>query len=329
MMKSCVVGDVMKKQLIETFYPRHRQHANTVVVVPPKEFQFNEQTAVDNEFQTPLSMPTETIQQRAMAEYEALVTHLHQSGVTVIEFDYPLSSMPTPDAVFPNNWFNTLADGGLITFPMASHNRQAEVRVEALVEVLCQAGRAVSRVETFSQYIATQRYLESTGAMVMDHDLGLIYAALSQRCDEDVLKEYARHIGYEAVAFATCLPSGKSVYHTNVMMAMGEKFCLLCDEVIAEPMRSHVVQRIAKSKQVIPITIEQMNHFCGNVLPLTTATGETLIVLSQSAYQAFQPQQLSALQQYGTLLPIDVTTIEQIGGGSVRCMMAEIFLPSV
>ncbi|MGO1297748.1 MAG: arginine deiminase-related protein [Vibrio sp.] len=317
----------MQNKLVQPFYPRHGQYADAVVVVPPKEFQFNEQTAEDNEFQTPLSLTTETVQHRAMAEYERLVKSLRDAGITVIEFDYPLSTTPTPDAVFPNNWFSTMADGRLITFPMASKNRQVEVRPDALSSVLQHAGRPVQSVETFAQYIAVGKYLESTGAMVMDHHTGVIYAALSQRCDEDLLTEYAAHIGYEAVSFRTRLPSGQSVYHTNVMMALGADFCLICDEVIEPAQRHGVVQRLMATKHIIPITVAQMNHFCGNILALTTENGQPLIVLSQSAHDAFHPEQRQQLQQYGQLLPIDVKTIEQIGGGSVRCMMAEVFLP--
>ncbi|MFC3024181.1 arginine deiminase-related protein [Vibrio zhugei] len=319
----------MQNKLAQPFYPRHGQYADAVVVVPPKEFQFNEQTAGDNEFQTPLSLTTETVQQRAMVEYERLVNGVREAGVTVIEFDYPLSETPTPDAVFPNNWFSTMADGRLITFPMASENRQVEVRPEALSTVLKQAGWAVQGVDTFSQYIAVEKYLESTGAMVMDHHAGVIYAALSQRCDETVLDEYAAHIGYETVPFRTSLPSGQSVYHTNVMMALGEAFCIICDEVIEPTQRRAVIERLMANKDVIHITIEQMNRFCGNVLVVITESGKPVIVLSQSAYEAFHPDQLQRLRQYGELLPIDVTTIEKIGGGSVRCMMAEVFLPRI
>ncbi|GIA31817.1 hypothetical protein VCSRO38_0828 [Vibrio cholerae] len=162
----------------------------------------------------------------------------------------------------------------------------------------------------------------------MDHPNRTIYAGLSQRCDREVLEVYAEQIGYSrVVSFQTRLPSGSPIYHTNVMMAIGEHFCVICDETIPEYERRFVVKSLAKDKQVISISIEQMNHFCGNILQLETADGQKVIAMSQSAYEAFTLTQLNQLATHGKLLPFAVPTIETIGGGSVRCMLAELFLP--
>lgn len=305
------------------------QNANCVVMVPPKEFAFNAETARDNEFQHQVTESTEQVRKQAMQEFKTMVGQLRQVGVQVVEFDYPLGDVETPDAVFPNNWFSTTAEGALYTFPMACENRQQEVRPEALREALEAAGRAVSSEDSLTDYLAENAHLESTGVMVIDHVNRTIYAALSQRCDREVLEDYAERIGYErVVSFQTALPSGKPIYHTNVMMAIGEHFCVICDEVIPEFERRFVLKSLAKDKQVVSISLEQMNQFCGNILELETVNGDKVIAMSQSAYDAFSPAQRAQLSSHGKLLPFNVQTIESIGGGSVRCMLGEVFLPS-
>lgn len=304
------------------------QNARAVVMVPPKEFGFNAQTAQDNAFQNPLALSGETILQRAMAEFNAMVSGLRQAGVEVVVFDYPLANSETPDAVFPNNWFSTTEAGELFLFPMACANRRLEVRPQALVERLQQHGFAVIKQHSLLAFTDQQAFLESTGVMVIDHPNRTIYAGLSQRCDREVLEVYAEQIGYSrVVSFQTRLPSGSPIYHTNVMMAIGERFCVICDEAIPEYERRFVVKSLAKDKQVISISIEQMNRFCGNILQLETRDGQKVIAMSQSAYEAFTPAQLNQLATHGKLLPFSVPTIETIGGGSVRCMLAELFLP--
>ncbi|WP_047688784.1 arginine deiminase-related protein [Vibrio sp. ZOR0018] len=320
---------MLQEQVITQPAVNTAQNANCVVMVPPKEFKFNAQTAQDNEFQHQVALSTEQVRIQAMAEYQSMVETLRLEGVQVVEFDYPLSEVETPDAVFPNNWFSTTPEGTLFTFPMACKNRQQEVRPQALVEALTLSGRKVLAQDSLLAYQDQQAYLESTGVMVMDHLNRTIYSALSQRCDREVLEEYAKRIGYDrVVSFQTALPSGQPVYHTNVMMAVGEAFCVICDEVIPEFERRFVVKSLAKDKQIISISLEQMNCFCGNILQLETAAGDKVIAMSQSAFDAFSPAQRAQLASHGKLLPCNVKTIEDIGGGSVRCMLGEIFLPT-
>ncbi|MCE7644959.1 arginine deiminase-related protein [Vibrio fluvialis] len=320
---------LMEQQRIEAEWLRSHS-ANCVVMVPPKEFKYNAETAKDNEFQHQIALSDEQVRAQAMQEYTDMVANLRREGVQVVEFDYPLSDVETPDAVFPNNWFSTTADGVFFTFPMACANRQQEVRPQALIAALQQAGRQVRLRDSLVEYQEQRAFLESTGVMVMDHVNETIYAALSQRCDREVLEDYAQRIGYSrVVSFQTVLPSGQPIYHTNVMMAVGESFCVICDEVIPEFERRFVVKSLAKDKQVISITLEQMNRFCGNILQLENASGDKLIAMSQSAYDAFTPSQRLQLSGHGKLLPFNVKTIEDIGGGSVRCMLGEVFLPTL
>ncbi|ELC0657249.1 amidinotransferase [Vibrio fluvialis] len=320
---------LMEQQRIEAEWLRSHS-ANCVVMVPPKEFKYNAETAKDNEFQHQIALSDEQVRAQAMQEYTDMVANLRREGVQVVEFDYPLSDVETPDAVFPNNWFSTTADGGFFTFPMACANRQQEVRPQALIAALQQAGRQVCLRDSLVEYQEQRAFLESTGVMVMDHVNETIYAALSQRCDREVLEDYAQRIGYSrVVSFQTVLPSGQPIYHTNVMMAVGESFCVICDEVIPEFERRFVVKSLAKDKQVISITLEQMNRFCGNILQLENASSDKLIAMSQSAYDAFTPSQRLQLSGHGKLLPFNVKTIEDIGGGSVRCMLGEVFLPAL
>lgn len=305
------------------------QNANCVVMVPPKEFAFNAETAKDNEFQHQVNDTNEHIRHSAMQEFNTMVDELRQAGVQVVVFDYPKGEVETPDAVFPNNWFSTTPNGELFTFPMACHNRQHEVKPSELRETLELAGRQVTATDSLLSYLEVNAHLESTGVMVMDHPNKTIYAALSQRCDREVLEDYAERIGYNrVVSFQTALPSGKPIYHTNVMMAIGENFCVICDEVIPEFERRFVLKSLAKDKQVISISLEQMNQFCGNILQLETINGEKVIAMSQSAFDAFSPAQRVQLSSHGRLMPFNVQTIENIGGGSVRCMLGEVFLPS-
>ncbi|MCL9776940.1 arginine deiminase-related protein [Vibrio methylphosphonaticus] len=308
---------------------RSVQNANCVVMVPPKEFGFNAETAKDNEFQQPVTMDSVAVRSAAMSEFNTMVASLRKVGVQVVEFDYPKSDQETPDAVFPNNWFSTTQDGAFYTFPMACHNRQHEVRPEALMKSLRAAGRVVIATDSLESYAKQDAYLESTGVMVKDHVNRTIYAALSQRCEREALEDYAKRIGYHrVVSFQTALPSGLPIYHTNVMMAIGEDFAVICADLIPEYERRFVIKSLAKSKQVITISEQQMNHFCGNILQLETVNGDKIIAMSLSAYHAFTPSQRQQLGTHGKLLPFDVSTIETIGGGSVRCMLGEVFLPS-
>ncbi|OLQ95566.1 amidinotransferase [Vibrio ponticus] len=322
---------MLQKQTLEdlTNPTLKKQNANCVVMVPPKEFGFNPETAKDNEFQQGIALDNQQVQLQALAEFETMVAQLRAAGIQVVVLDYEPSELPTPDAVFPNNWFSTTTQGELFTFPMACENRRREIRLAELRETLEMAGRHVDSTYSFEEHVKHRAYLESTGVMIFDHINSTVYAALSQRCDRDVLEQFAQQAGYSrVVSFQTALPSGKPIYHTNVMLAIGERFCVICDEIIPQYERTFVLKSLAKDKQIISISLEQMNAMCGNVLQLESVNGEKVIALSQTAYYAFTQAQLNQLASHGRLLPLDVTTIETVGGGSVRCMLGEVFLPA-
>ncbi|GAB2646715.1 arginine deiminase-related protein [Vibrio panuliri] len=322
---------MLQKQTLEhlTNPTRNKHNANCVVMVPPKEFGFNPETAKDNEFQQGSALNSEELRAQAMAEFENMVAQLRSAGIQVVVLDYQVGEQPTPDAVFPNNWFSTNYRGELYTFPMACENRRREVRLAELREALEMAGRHIESVHSLEHNLEQQAFLESTGVMIFDHINKTVYAALSQRCDRDVLEQFAAMAGYSrVVSFQTALPSGKPIYHTNVMLAIGERFCVICDEVIPQYERTFVLKSLAKDKQIISITLEQMNAMCGNVLQLESINGEKVIAMSQTAYNAFTQAQRNQLASHGRILPFDVNTIETVGGGSVRCMLGEVFLPA-
>ncbi|KXF82478.1 arginine deiminase-related protein [Enterovibrio coralii] len=301
---------------------------NAVVMVPPIDFKFNVETSADNEFQQRLALPEQEIRKKALNEFYNMVSILQSHGVEVTVMDYSGDAYETPDAVFPNNWFSTSPDGDVFLFPMACENRRHEVRPACLKRNLEQQGFSVTDITPVSDLKHPNAFLESTGVMILDHAQGTIYAALSERCDKELLQKYVDLAGFhELIYFETKMASGASVYHTNVMMAVGEGFAVICDEIIEEFERRRVLATLKKTKEVISITEEQMGQFCGNILQLKNDKNEHLIAMSVSAYNAFTLEQKQTLRKHGQLIPIDVSTIETIGGGSVRCMLAENFLP--
>ncbi|WP_434362578.1 arginine deiminase-related protein [Parasalinivibrio latis] len=302
------------------------QNANAVVMVPPIDFRFNTETSEDNAFQNKVSLGDTEIRRRAMSEFNTMVEELRFQGINALVMDYTPGEQDTPDAVFPNNWFSTHPNGDLYFYPMACPNRRMEIRPENLLSLFALNGFRTNRVMEVGNLADPIAFLESTGVMVMDHINRKVYAALSQRCDAELLHQWARLTGYQVVAFNTELSSGGPVYHTNVMMAVGERFAVICEDII-HPVDHAAVMAELSDKTVIAISEEQMGKFCGNVLQLENNVGEKFIAMSLSAFKAFTHEQKKQLSQHGTLMPFDVTTIETIGGGSVRCMLAELFLP--
>jgi len=299
--------------------------ASTILMVAPTHFAFNPQTGMDNEFQQRSELTPLQIQKSAQNESVQMAALLREKGIDVIMMDCPTKGPLTPDAVFPNNWFSTSTNGELFLYPMATENRRLEVRPEALQRRLASTGRFTKNVIDIRNMEPVGQHLEGTGVLVFDHKQHTLYAALSERCQTDILTQYAESRGLELIHFDTQLPSGAPVYHTNVMMSIGESFAVVCSQVIDQSQRQRVLERLKAGKQMIDMSLEQLNHFCGNLLQLENQQGEKIIVMSQTAYDAFSPQQKRQLQAHGELLAIAIPTIERIGGGSVRCMMAEIF----
>jgi len=301
------------------------QTTDTVLMVRPAAFGYNAQTAANNYFQQQVNMDAETLHIMALAEFDAMVKALREVDINVlIVEDTPEPNKP--DAVFPNNWFSTNSKGILNIFPMYAPNRREEKRDDILQALV--KNYHVKDVFDWTEYEAENMFLEGTGSMVIDHVLGIIYACLSPRTHASLVQKFAAVNGYQAMTFDAVDDKGQLIYHTNVMLSIGEGFAVLCDEAIRdEEERIAVIQLLASTgRSVIPITLEQMKTFAGNMLQVKNIHDKSYIIISKTAFENLKDFQKEALASFGTLLPIDVSTIEKVNGGSVRCMMAEIFL---
>jgi hypothetical protein len=301
------------------------QIASTVLMVRPASFGFNAETAQNNVFQKNIKASQKEIQQKAVGEFDKFVATLRKKGVEVIVFDDTAKPVK-PDALFPNNWFCTLGDGTLAVFPMYAPNRRIEKRND-LLEMLVDKFN-VRDVEDWSEYEAESLFLEGTGSMIIDQDYKVIYACISPRTNKSVLEKFAYAHGYKAMLFYSRDENGTDVYHTNVIMHLGETYAVICMESITNETERIAVSQllISTGHEIIPISLKQVHAYAGNMLQVKNAKGEKFTILSKSAYNSLTKEQKDILQHHTTLLPMDIATIETIGGGSTRCMMAEIFL---
>lgn len=294
-------------------------------MIRPAAFGFNEETATNNYFQTNPGISKEALQHKALTEFDNMVQLLRNEEIDVLVME-DTKEPPKPDAIFPNNWLSTSPDGTVSVFPMYAPNRRAEKRDDILQQLARHF--IVKDLQDWSEYEAGGRFLEGTGSMVIDHDNKMIYAAVSERTNLSVLEKYAATNNYQAIVFLAKDKNGQPVYHTNVMMALGSAFCILCEEAIEEEWELIAVRQLLESTghTIIPITREQMHAFAGNMLEVKNKNGENILVLSQSAFNSLRTEQKEMLETYAKLLPVAVPVIEEVEGGSVRCMMAEVFL---
>src|SRR5271168_3779179 len=304
------------------------QNAARVLMVRPASFGWNPQTAASNAFQSASGESARTLQQSAvLSEFDALADALQRAGVEVlIAADSP--QPPKPDAIFPNNWVSFHCDGTVAMYPMLAPNRRCERRDEIIEQVVREGAFRVSRVVDLSHREVEQKYLEGTGSLVLDREHRVAYACASPRTDLDVLGEFAQQLDYELMTFDALDGSGRAVYHTNVLMAIGAAFAVVCGESIAHPEhRKAVFARLrATGHDIVDITMRQMADFAGNVLELAPAQGP-LIALSTTALRSFDAAQLRILESLADLRPVPISNIERFGGGGVRCMLAEVHLP--
>lgn len=299
--------------------------ASTILMVRPAAFGFNEETAANNYFQSNPGIDKEQLQQKALAEFDSMVQTLRSHGITVLVIE-DSKEPPKPDAIFPNNWLSTSPGGVLSVFPMYAPSRRIEKRDEILDQLAKEF--VIREVQDWGEYEAEGRFLEGTGSMVIDHDNKMIYACVSERTSLPVLEKYAAANNFQAIVFLATDKNGRPVYHTNVMMALGEGFCVLCEDAIEEEWELIAVRQLLESTghSIIAITRDQMHQFAGNMLQVKNNDGEKYLVMSRSAFNSLRKEQKQMLEAYSTLLPIAVPTIEEVEGGSVRCMMAEMFL---
>jgi hypothetical protein len=303
------------------------QLTNTVLMVRPARFAFNEQTAESNAFQqnTPGRSP-ESIRAAAREEFDAFVEKLRGVGVNVlVAEDTP--EPPKPDAVFPNNWVSFHEDGTVVLYPMNTPNRRIERRAE-IVE-LAKEGRRFSRLLDLSPEENHGRFLEGTGSMVLDHVEKVAYACVGPRTDESLLDRFCAELGYQKAAFHAVDGEGRDIYHTNVVMALGEDFVVICLDTVQNLRERALLLGFFEEtgKAVVEISLDQMNRFAGNMLQVKSIYGARYLVMSQQAHDALTPEQVETLEGFTNLLPVPLFTIETYGGGSARCMLAEVFLP--
>ena len=301
----------------------------TVLMIRPAGFGYNEDTAATNQFQTrPEDRTPKTLQENALAEFDALVEAIRNSGVEVIVIeDRPEPAMP--DALFPNNWISFHADGTVVLYPMCAPSRRMERRVDLIPILQDSYGFGVTRVVDLSHHEEEGRFLEGTGSIVFDHPNGCAYANLSARTHPELVAELAELLGYETVVFHATDGEGSEVYHTNVVMSVGTDFALVATEAIRDAgERAALIARLEGSgRRLVRIDLDQMGRFAGNVLEIRNRDGKNVLVMSTSARAAFKPDQLSILETSAVIVDSPLPTIETVGGGSARCMLAEVFLP--
>ena len=294
-----------------------------ILMVRPFQFYFNQQTAANNFFQSNIDI--ENANELAIAEFDAMVEQLgaHQIKVNVIQ---DTKDPPTPDSIFPNNWISTHTDGTLCLYPMYAENRRAERKL-SVIEFL-QTNYKIENLLDLTDLEKEGKFLEGTGSMVLDHQNKISYGCLSERLDEAAFSYWCDKMQFKPISFKAVDHKAQPIYHTNVMMCMGNQFVVICLESIPNDEEKQMVLEsfLQTNKELITISQDQLNHFAGNMLQVFDTNEKPHLIMSEQAHTSLDPAQLKSLEKYNPLLPISIPTIEALGGGSTRCMMAEIYL---
>ncbi len=306
------------------------QTANTVLMVEPIAFGYNSQTAQNNYFQ--VEQKEADIQEKALQEFNNFVEKLREKGIQVITIKDTLEPH-SPDSIFPNNWVSFHEDGRVALYPMFAMNRRVERRSDIL-DTLRDEGFNITEVNDFSNSEKEDKFLEGTGSMIFDHDFKIAYGSVSLRLDEGLFRDFCEKFGYTPVVFHSFQNVGNQrlpIYHTNVMMCVAEQFVVICLDCIDDELEREKVQEVIKStdKEVIEISEEQMHQFAGNMLQVQNEEGTQFLVMSQTAYKSLTKEQIEKIESYCEIIYADLNTIEINGGGSARCMLAEVFLPKI
>jgi len=304
------------------------QLASCVLMIRPAGFESNPLTAGSNRFQGRTSATPAEQHKAALDEFDSLVGKLRDHEVEVIVID-DTAEPHTPDSIFPNNWVSFHADGRVVLYPMEAPNRRTERRIDIVERIDREHNFHVSEVIDLSQHEANEHYLEGTGSMVLDRVNRVVYACLSSRTRLDVLCDFAQRMAYDVVAFDALDRDGVPIYHTNVLMNIGERIAVICDEAIARSeQRQAVLQRLNETgHEIIALNYDQLHAFAGNMLELRSVAGKRLIAMSQQALDSLDDEQLAKLRANGGILSVSIDNIESSAGGSVRCMLAEVHLP--
>lgn len=305
------------------------QNTSHVMMIRPASFQYNVETAKSNDYQKNITdISQNEIVKKAQKEFDEFVEILEDNDINVLVIEDTATPVK-PDAVFPNNWISMHENGTIYIYPMKTPNRRIEKRAD-IIETLKKKYK-VNEVVDLSHYENEDRALEGTGSMIFDHDAKLVYACLSPRTDKAILEEYAKMIGYKPIVFNSYKSNGQPQYHTNVVMCLGKTFVVVCLESITDKKERKLVEDTIKSskKEIIEISKAQLEkHYAGNMLQVMNKKGDLYLVMSERAVKSLTDEQLDQIQNHCDILSVPIYLIEEIGGGSARCMMAEIFLPA-
>lgn len=301
------------------------QTTSTILMVRPSNFGFNPETAANNAFQiNDTSLSVAEIQQKAMVEFDNFVAILRGHGIHVVVAED--SAMPVKtDAVFPNNWITSHGDGTMILYPMYAPSRRLE-RADNVIKLI-ETEFLVKKVLHLEHFEDVPSFLEGTGSMILDRVNDVCYACLSPRTDLSLLEEWCDIMQHECVAFHAVDAQRQDIYHTNVMMALGETFVVICLDTVRDVVEKQnlIAHFVATKKEIIKISLTQMQSFAGNMLQLRNDAGQTFLVMSKQAYQSLSETQIGDIQKHTEIVYADIKTIETYGGGSARCMLAEMF----
>jgi hypothetical protein len=266
----------------------------------------------------------------AVDEFEGVASVLQHNGIDVFRFD-DTEEPHTPDAIFPNNWVSFHSDGTVVLYPMLAPNRRTERRRDIIDALSSEHGFQISEIIDLSAHEDNEQYLEGTGSLVLDRTHRIAYACLSPRTHLDPLGDFAQRLDYDVVAFDAVDRDGAAIYHTNVMMNIGEELAIICDSAIArEDQREAVLERLAQTgHEVVSISMRQMESFAGNMLELRSTGGERILAMSAQAHGSLDEEQLEVIGKYSRIVSVPIDGIEASAGGSVRCMLAEIHLPKI
>ena len=307
----------------------HNQAPGTVMMVRPSHFGYNPETAASNSFQKADDKEDlSQIRRKANQEFDGLVAILKSSGVEVIVYA-PNDGLETPDAVFPNNWVSFHQDGKVILYPMMAPSRRLERRIDVITTLDKNYGFTVDEIIDLSYFENQQQYLEGTGSMVLDYHNRIIYANHSPRTSMPVLNEAARLLKFKTCSFDAVDDSGLEIYHTNVLMCIGSGYSVVCIDSLKDQKDKINLEKSLESTghEIINISYQQLQQFAGNMMELRNDQGKSILAMSENAYKSLTDQQRDRLSSYAELVYAPIDTIERLGGGSVRCMLAGVFLP--
>lgn len=304
------------------------QTTDTVLMIEPVAFGFNSETAENNYFQ--VNSENSSTQEKALEEFNNFADKLRDKGINVITIKDTLEPH-SPDSIFPNNWVSFHEDGSVALYPMFAPNRRVERRSDIL-DAVKNEGFSISEIDDRSGSENENKFLEGTGSMIFDHDYKIAYGSVSLRLDEELFRDFCAKYDYTPVVFHSFQNVGNErfpIYHTNVMMCVAEQFVVICLDCIDDEMEREKVQEVIKTtnKEVIEISEDQMQQFAGNMLQVQNTEGTQFLVMSETAYKSLKPEQIEKIESYCEIIYSDLNTIETNGGGSARCMLAEVFLP--